>query len=96
MLTSDVTMSGGELAMLALRQNPRIVHAGATTRGAFSTPLVKRLPNGWLLEFSNEDFAAPDGRVYEEAGIKPSTALEIYSGGALIEGHWRAVEAWPR
>jgi carboxyl-terminal processing protease len=93
LLTSDVTVSGGELATLALRQNPRVVHAGATTRGAFSTPLAKRLPNGWLLELSNEVFAAPDGSVYEETGIKPSTALEVYPEGAPVEGHWRAVEA---
>ena len=86
-------MSGGELATLALRQNPRVVHAGATTRGAFSTPLAKRLPNGWLLELSNEVFAAPDGRIFEETGIKPSTALEVYPDGAPVEGHWRAVEA---
>ena len=93
LLTSDVTVSGGELATLALRQNPRVVHAGATTRGAFSTPLAKRLPNGWLLELSNEVFAAPDGRIFEETGIKPSTALEVYPDGAPVEGHWRAVEA---
>lgn len=94
LLTSDVTVSGGELATLAQRQNPRVVHAGATTRGAFSTPLAKRLPNGWLLELSNEIFAALDGSVYEETGIKPSTALEVYPGGAPVEGHWRTVEAF--
>ena len=93
LLTSDVTVSGGELATLALRQNPRVVHAGQTTRGAFSTPLAKRLPNGWLLELSNEIFAAPDGRVFEETGIAPSVALDVYPQDAPVEGHWRAVEA---
>lgn len=92
LLTSDVTVSGGELATLALRQNPRVVHVGATTRGAFSTPLAKRLPNGWLLELSNEVFAAPDGSVYEESGITSSLALEVYPADAPVEGHWSAVE----
>jgi len=46
-----------------------------------------------LLELSNEVFAAPDGSVYEETGIKPSTALEVYPEGAPVEGHRRAVEA---
>jgi len=92
LLTSDVTVSGGELATLALRQNRRVIHAGATTRGAFSTPLAKRLPNGWLLELSNETFAAPDGTVYEESGIAPQVPLAVYSADAPVEGHWRAIE----
>jgi carboxyl-terminal processing protease len=92
LLTSDVTVSGGELATLALRQNPRVIHAGATTRGAFSTPLAKRLPNGWLLELSNEVFAAPDASVYEESGIAPQVPLAVYPADAPVEGHWRAVE----
>lgn len=92
LLTSDVTVSGGELATLALRQNPRVVHAGTTTRGAFSTPLAKRLPNGWLLELSNESFAAPDGTVYEETGIAPQIHLDIYPAEAPVNGHWQAVE----
>ncbi|MBX7492826.1 S41 family peptidase [Qipengyuania sp. 1NDW9] len=92
LLTSDVTVSGGELATLALRQNPRVVHAGGVTRGSFSTPLAKRLPNGWLLELSNEVFAAPDGSVYEESGIAPQVPLAVYPADAPVEGHWRAVE----
>lgn len=93
LLTSDVTVSGGELATLALRQNPRVVHAGGVTRGSFSTPLAKRLPNGWLLELSNEVFAAPDGSIYEESGIAPQVPLAVYPASAPVEGHWRAVEA---
>jgi carboxyl-terminal processing protease len=93
LLTSDVTVSGGELATLALRQNPRVIHAGTTTRGAFSTPLAKRLPNGWLLELSNETFAAPDGRVFEESGIAPQIAMDVYPASAPVRGHWQAVTA---
>lgn len=93
LLTSDVTVSGGELATLALRQNPNVTHAGTTTRGSFSTPLAKRLPNGWLLELSNEVFAAPDGAVFEETGIDPEVEIEVYPASAPVEGHWRAVEA---
>ena len=92
LLTSDVTVSGGELATLALRQNPRVVHAGTTTRGAFSTPLAKRLPNGWLLELSNETFSAPDGTVYEEAGIAPQIDLSVYDANTPVSGHWQAIE----
>ena len=92
LMTSDVTVSGGELATLALRQNPRVIHVGETTRGSFSTPLAKRLPNGWLLELSNEIFSAPDGTVYEETGLTPEIAFEVYPSSAPITGHRRAIE----
>lgn len=91
LMTSDVTVSGGELATLAFRQLPHVTQVGQTTRGAFSTPLAKPLPNGWLLELSNEVFAAPDGTVFEEAGIAPHVELEIYPTDDPVGGHWRAV-----
>ncbi|QVM83592.1 S41 family peptidase [Novosphingobium decolorationis] len=91
-ITSDVTVSGGELATLAFRQNPRVTQVGTRTRGAFSTPLAKPLPNGWLLELANETFAAPDGTVYEETGLAPEIELEIYPEEAPVAGHWNAVE----
>ena len=91
-MTSDVTVSGGELATLAFRQLPNVTQVGGTTRGAFSTPLAKPLPNGWLLELSNETFADKYGAVFEETGIAPDIALDIYPADDPVAGHWRAVE----
>jgi len=93
LLTSDVTVSGGELATLALRQNPNVVHVGGTTRGAFSTPLPKPLPNGWYLELSNEAFRAPDGTLYEGRGIAPQWPAEVYPQSDPVAGH-RVVLEW--
>jgi len=93
LLTSDVTVSGGELATLAFRQLPNVTHFGGATRGSFSTPLAKPLPNGWLLELSNEVFAAPDGAVFEETGIAPDVVLDVYPESEPVGGHWRAVMA---
>lgn len=93
LMTSDVTVSGGELATLAFRGLDQVVQVGGTTRGAFSTPLAKPLPNGWLLELSNEVFAAPDGTVFEERGLAPDIELAIYPADDPVEGHWRAVRA---
>ena len=90
-LTSDVTVSGGEIATLSLRQLSNVLHAGTTTRGAFSTPLAKPLPNGWYLELSNEVFAAPDGTVYEEIGIAPDVEIDVYPAEAPIAGHADAI-----
>lgn len=92
LLTSDVTVSGGELATLALRQNPRVTQAGGTTRGSFSTPLAKPLPNGWYLELSNEEFRAPDGTLYEGRGIAPHWPVEVYPPSDPVGGHRIALE----
>ncbi len=92
LLTSDVTVSGGELATLALRQNPRVIHAGTATRGSFSTPLAKPLPNGWYLELSNEAFRAPDGTLYEGRGIAPQWPVEVYPPNDPVGGHRVALE----
>lgn len=93
LLTSDVTVSGGELATLALRQNPRVIHVGGTTRGAFSTPLPKPLPNGWYLELSNEAFRAPDGTLYEGTGIAPHWPADVFPESDPAAGH-RVVLEW--
>jgi len=93
LLTSDVTVSGGEIATLALRQLPNVTHYGATTRGSFSTVLSKPLPNGWVAELSNERLLSPDGVLHEETGIAPDVALEVFPLDDPIGGHRRAVEA---
>ncbi len=92
LMTSDVTVSGGELATMAFRELDNVTQVGGTTRGAFSTPLAKPLPNGWLLELSNETFADQFGTVYEEKGIAPDIPLVVYPADDAVAGHWRAVE----
>jgi len=101
-LTSDVTVSAGEITTLMLRQLPNVTQAGMTTRGAFSTPLAKPLPNGWYVELANEIFAAPDGTVYEGIGLEPEIPLTVFdrqdpvaSHGAALRGLVRAMEATP-
>ena len=91
LLTSDVTVSGGELATLAFRQLPNVTHAGGTTRGSFSTPLAKPLPNGWYLELSSESFLAPDGTLYEGRGIAPQWPLEVFPDSTPTAGHAAAL-----
>jgi len=92
-LTSDVTVSGGEIAVLGLRALPQVTHAGATTRGSFSTVFSKPLPNGWIFELSNEIYAGPDGTVYEEIGLTPAWPLDVFPEDAPIKGHSAALKA---
>ncbi|MFH2078318.1 MAG: S41 family peptidase [Pseudomonadota bacterium] len=92
-LTSDVTVSGGEITTLMLRQLPQVVHVGRTTRGSFSTPLAKPLPNGWYVELSNEIFADMEGQVYEGRGLSPDWDLQVFAPEDPVGSHARALDA---
>lgn len=92
-LTSDVTVSGGEIATLAMRAVPGTVQAGTTTRGSFSTVFSKPLPNGWVVELSNEIYRSPDGVIVEERGLVPDIPLDVYPASDPVGGHGRAVRA---
>lgn len=92
LMTSDVTVSGGEITTMMLRQLPNVVHVGGTTRGAFSTPLAKPLPNGWYLELSNEVFTNGELEIFEGRGIPPAIPFDIYPEDAPVAGHRAAIE----
>ncbi len=70
-LTSGITISSAEVALLGLRALPNTRVFGQTTYGALSDELRFRLPNGWRGQISNEIYRAADGRVYESVGIPP-------------------------
>lgn len=92
LMTSDVTVSGGEIATMTLRNLPNVTHVGQTTRGSFSTPLAKPLPNGWYLELSNEIFASPEGTVYEGQGIQPEIPIQVFELDNPIQSHALALQ----
>ena len=91
LLTSDVTVSGGELATLGLTSLPNVTHMGGTTRGSFSTVLAKPLPNGWVVELSNEIISNPDGAVFEETGIEPEIKLNVFPQDDPVGGYFLAL-----
>ncbi len=92
-LTSDVTVSGGETLTLALRSLPNIIHAGASTRGALSDVLAKTLPNGWVLTMSNEIYRDHEGVLWEGRGITPELVLPVFSADGGREPHIAAVQS---
>ena len=92
-LTSDVTVSCGEITTMMLRSLDHVTQIGATTRGAFSTPLAKPLPNGWYLELSNEIFEDATGQVHEARGLEPDIAIHPFPANAPVAGHAAAIEA---
>ncbi|MCY0997075.1 S41 family peptidase [Myxococcus sp. MISCRS1] len=91
LVTSDITVSAGEVFTLAMRALPNVTHVGTTTRGALSDVLVKPLPNGWSVELSNERYLDPKGQLFEARGIPPQQELEVFPEDDLHEGHARAV-----
>jgi carboxyl-terminal processing protease len=91
-LTSDVTISGGETLTLSLRGLPNVTHAGAATRGAFSDVLAKTLPNGWVVTISNEIYRDHDGIVWEGRGITPELPLEVFAADGDRAPHIAAVQ----
>jgi carboxyl-terminal processing protease len=93
LLTSDVTLSAGEVFALYMRALPNVVHVGGTTRGAFSDMIEKPLPNGWTLTLSAEIYRDPEGRSYEAKGLPPQRKLEVFPPGDLNGGHARVVQS---
>lgn len=92
-ITSDVTVSGGETLTLALRALENVTHVGQRTRGALSDMLFKTLPNGWRLSLSNEEYRDQDGVLWEARGIEPHHALPVFVADAPLESHVAAVRA---
>lgn len=92
LLTSDMTVSAGEILTLALRALPQTTHAGTATRGAFSDVLEKELPNGWVLELSNEVYADHRGIVWEGEGVRPDHPLAVFEGPDPMKSHRNAID----
>jgi carboxyl-terminal processing protease len=76
LLTNRRTVSSGEVFVLALRTNPRVVVIGDTTAGASGGPTARELPNGWILELSEWMEYTPDYRTYEGIGLAPDVVVK--------------------
>jgi carboxyl-terminal processing protease len=91
-LTSDVTVSAGEVFVLAMSALPHVVLAGRPTRGCFSDELPRSLPNGWWFGLSNEVYRDAAGGIHEVRGLEPALPLEVFDPSDLFgSGHRRAV-----
>ena len=77
LMTSHATLSAGEVFVLAMRSLPNVTQIGERTNGSFSDVLSKPLPNGWLLDLSNEIYLDSTGALWEGVGVPPKIALRI-------------------
>lgn len=92
-MTSNITISGGEILTMALRSLPNVTHVGEPTRGALSDVLDRTLPNGWELSLSNEVYLDSKGRKWEGRGIEPDIAETVFPDADPIGGHLNAVNS---
>lgn len=91
LLTSDITVSAAEILTLSMRALPNVVHAGGTTRGAFSDILEKTLPNGWVLTLSNEVYLDHDGLGWEGRGLPPALPSPVFAADDPAASHAAAI-----
>jgi len=91
-VTSDMTVSAGEILTIALRALPNTTHAGEPTRGALSDVLEKELPNGWEIELSNEVYADSAGTLWEGRGIRPEQVFDIFPQQSPVRTHFEAIQ----
>lgn len=93
LLTSDVTVSAGEILTMSLRALPNVTHTGEPTRGALSDVLDKQLPNGWTVTLSNEVYKDHEGILWEGKGIDPHLFIENYDAQNPTANHVGTVNA---
>lgn len=91
-ITSNITVSAGEILTMALRALPNVTHVGEATRGAMSDVLDRTLPNGWELALSNEVYLDSKGISWEGRGIRPQWEMTVLPTGNPVEGHWTAFQ----
>lgn len=91
-VTSDLTVSAGEMVPLSLRGLPHVKTVGQNTRGAFSTVLSKYLPNGWKVNLSNEIYNDREGQVWEGKGLPPDIEIQIFNRQDPNKGHVESVQ----
>lgn len=91
-MTSNITVSAGEILTLALRSLPNVTHVGEPTRGALSDVLDRTLPNGWELSLSNEVYLDSNDTTWEGRGIQPEWKMNVLTDGDQAEGHWEAIQ----
>lgn len=86
LLTSDLTVSAGETFTEAmLGRTPAPSRVGTATQGVFADDMGRKLPNGWSFTVGNEDYSAPGGQNYEDAGIPPTIQTPVFTQDDLAQ-----------
>ncbi len=92
LLISDNTVSAAESFVSTMRQFPNVTLVGTNTRGALSSILVKKLPDGSVLGLSDMQLLSPAGVNYETKGIPPDVRVESYRAECLFTCYREAID----
>lgn len=71
-LTNRKSVSATEYFILAMRMRSSTTFVGDTSGGAFSTPLLRELPNGWSFRVPQSVVYDVSGATHEGIGLAPS------------------------
>ena len=76
-LVGPGTSGPAELLVLALAPLPGVTIVGEPTAGSPRSPLVRTLPNGWLLGVPNTEVITPDGMRHAGAPVVPDVTVAL-------------------
>ena len=94
LITSEATISAGEILVLSLRALPNVTHVGESTNGALSDQLEKELPNGWIISLSSEIYTGHHGVEWESVGIEPDILMPVFDlENPMGSAHRDAIDA---
>jgi hypothetical protein len=77
MLTNRRSYSATEWFVAMADVMPNVTIVGDTTGGGSAMPLIRELPNGWILRTSNTQTQLPSGRDFQFTGIYPDVPTWI-------------------
>lgn len=92
LLTSQMTVSAGEVLAMTLEQFDHIHTVGEPTSGALSDILTFTLPNGWEIGLSNEVYRNAQGKAFELTGIVPKHAQSAFSVHSFDEARFSSYD----
>ncbi|ALU43449.1 serine hydrolase [Pseudoalteromonas rubra] len=92
LLTSQLTISAGEILAMAMMHLPHVTLLGEATSGVLSDKRFFTLPNGWQISLSNEVYRDAQGTLYEQRGIQPDITVPAFSMHALESGRFESYD----
>lgn len=75
LLTSDLTASAAEVFTMVIKELPGVTILGDHTNGIFSDMFDFKLPNGWLVTLSHQQYFSSKMDNYEGKGVEPDINL---------------------
>jgi hypothetical protein len=76
-LTNRRSYSATEWFVTMMDVLPKVTIVGDTTGGGSAMPLIRELPNGWILRTSNTQTQLPSGRDFQFTGLFPDVPVWI-------------------